>query len=106
VFGESASFFNVVPCSESLRYLKWWRRFDDLFHFLGYLSQGIVGGVWWSDVFLGIELFKFPCYFSALSSYCCCAICSNSCMSEEMIVTSLTYIGGGFLCVFPGPFCC
>jgi hypothetical protein len=71
LFGEGTSFFSVVYCPGSLRYPKWWRRFDDLLDFLGYLPQGIVGGVCWSEalqenlyavVFLGVEeLFKFPC---------------------------------------------
>jgi hypothetical protein len=60
-------FLAQVPCGV----LKWWRRFGDLFDFLGYLPQRIVSGVCWSEalqeslyavVFLSVEeLFKFPC---------------------------------------------
>jgi hypothetical protein len=32
----------------------------------------------------------------ALISYCSFAICSNSCMSGDIVVTLLTNIGGGF----------
>jgi hypothetical protein len=40
-------FFNVASCPSSLRCPKWWRRFLDLFNFLGRLPQGIVSGFCW-----------------------------------------------------------
>jgi hypothetical protein len=49
VFGEGVSFFSVVSCPGSLWYPKWWRRFGDLFDFLGYIPQRIIGGVCWSE---------------------------------------------------------
>jgi hypothetical protein len=71
VFGEGVSFFSVVFCPGSLWCPKWWRRFGNLFDFLGYLSQGIIGGICWSEAlqerfyaafFLNVEeLFKLPC---------------------------------------------
>jgi hypothetical protein len=68
VIGEGVSFFSVVSCPGSLWRPKWWRRFGDLFDFLGYLLQRTVGGACWSEalqeslydvVFLSVEeLFK------------------------------------------------
>jgi hypothetical protein len=49
VFGVGVSFFRVVSCSDSLWCSKWWRRFGDLFDFLAYLPQRIIGGVCWSE---------------------------------------------------------
>jgi hypothetical protein len=69
VLGEGVRFFSVVSCPGSLWYPKWWKRFGDLFDFLGYLPQRIIGEVCWSEALQEVCMLSFSLVLSCLSSH-------------------------------------
>jgi hypothetical protein len=68
-------FFDVASCSSPLWCSKRWRRFLDLFCFLGLLPQGIVSGFCWREALQECLRSIFLLLRSCLSS--CVAVLSN-----------------------------
>jgi hypothetical protein len=78
---EDMRIFSVGFCPSSLWCPKWWRRFGDLFDFLGYLPQGIVGGFCRSEA---LQESLYAVFFLVLRS------CLNSCVA--LFISLLLYL--------------